>query len=158
MNHVWGCDVGTRHVAIAIPEGRTWTVHIGAEEGARRLSVAYKAIKQFAFYLAKDHPPLCIFVERPTGKHPNPSLSDMAGVVQAALYDGLVDLYSYPVTVYTIPVGTWKKQACGSGRATKEEVMTWARGQGFEPQSQDEADAVAIATAGALMTATQEVA
>jgi Holliday junction resolvasome RuvABC endonuclease subunit len=43
-----------------------------------------------------------------------------------------------------IPVGTIKKFATGRGNATKEEMIAAARSRGFDPQTDDEADALAI--------------
>jgi Holliday junction resolvasome RuvABC endonuclease subunit len=43
-----------------------------------------------------------------------------------------------------ISVGTIKKFATGKGNATKEEMIMAAKSQGFNPQTDDEADALAI--------------
>jgi Holliday junction resolvasome RuvABC endonuclease subunit len=47
-----------------------------------------------------------------------------------------------------IPVGTIKKHATGNGRATKEEMMDFARRRGFNPVDDNAADALAILLTG----------
>ena len=43
-----------------------------------------------------------------------------------------------------VPVGTWKRHACGKGNASKHEVIAAMRQRGFEPADDNEADAIAI--------------
>jgi hypothetical protein len=43
-----------------------------------------------------------------------------------------------------VPVGTWKKHACGKGNADKQAVIAAMRARGFEPADDNEADAIAI--------------
>jgi Holliday junction resolvasome RuvABC endonuclease subunit len=43
-----------------------------------------------------------------------------------------------------VPVGTWKRQACGKGNATKQDVIDAMCALGFEPADDNEADAIAI--------------
>ncbi|GHT98694.1 hypothetical protein FACS1894126_4420 [Alphaproteobacteria bacterium] len=43
-----------------------------------------------------------------------------------------------------IPVGTIKKFATGKGNASKEEMIAFAKSQGFTPVDDNEADALAI--------------
>ena len=43
-----------------------------------------------------------------------------------------------------VPVGTWKRHACGKGNASKDEVIAAMRERGFEPADDNEADAIAI--------------
>ena len=43
-----------------------------------------------------------------------------------------------------VPVGTWKRHACGKGNASKDEVLAAMRERGFEPADDNEADAIAI--------------
>jgi Holliday junction resolvasome RuvABC endonuclease subunit len=47
-----------------------------------------------------------------------------------------------------IPVGTIKKFATGNGNASKEEMIAAAKSHGFNPQTDDEADALAILLIG----------
>ena len=43
-----------------------------------------------------------------------------------------------------VPVGTWKRHACGKGNADKQAVIAAVRERGFEPADDNEADAIAI--------------
>ena len=43
-----------------------------------------------------------------------------------------------------VPVGTWKRHACGKGNADKAAVIAAVRQRGFEPADDNEADAIAI--------------
>jgi hypothetical protein len=43
-----------------------------------------------------------------------------------------------------VPVGTWKRHACGKGNADKSEVIAAMRARGFRPADDNEADAIAI--------------
>jgi hypothetical protein len=43
-----------------------------------------------------------------------------------------------------VPVGTWKRHACGKGNADKQAVIAAMRERGFEPADDNEADAIAI--------------
>ncbi len=43
-----------------------------------------------------------------------------------------------------VPVGTWKRHACGKGNADKQAVIASMRARGFEPADDNEADAIAI--------------
>ena len=43
-----------------------------------------------------------------------------------------------------VPVGTWKRYACGKGNASKDDVIAAMRARGFEPADDNEADAIAI--------------
>lgn len=43
-----------------------------------------------------------------------------------------------------VPVGTWKRHACGKGNASKDDVIAAIRERGFNPTDDNEADAIAI--------------
>jgi hypothetical protein len=43
-----------------------------------------------------------------------------------------------------VPIGIWKRHACGKGNASKDEVVAAVRKRGFEPADDNEADAIAI--------------
>ena len=78
---------------------------------------------------------------------------EVVAVVQAAIYDAVNEKAEHPVSVFTLPVPTWKKHSVGKGNATKAEVMQWANAHGYEGNHQDAADAWCIAHAGrALLT------
>lgn len=151
MTTVWGCDVSTTRVAFASTDGQTLSVEIPKLDGGERLAFARNATVKAAYDFAQAGPPLCVWVEQPTGKFPSPPLVQMVGVVTEAIYAALSGLYNHPVTIYPIAVASWKKAALGHGHATKDEVAFWAGSEGAEPANQDEADAFAIAVAGRSM-------
>lgn len=146
---VWGIDVSTRRIAFASTlSGYSASVDLPPlRPGGARLVEARKAIRSFAPVFAGSHPPLCVWLEEPTGRHPKPTLGHMVGVAIEALYSSLASLYSHPVEVFQVPVATWKKYAVGRGNADKPAVMEWARTVG-DPSNQDEADALGIAYGG----------
>lgn len=113
-----------------------------AEEG-ERLHILARQLRIYAGQLREEFPPACVFVEQPSGAHPNPPLSYAAGVVQAVLFDVL------GCPVWTITSGDWKKRTVGVGNATKQQVGAWVRKQGpGDLFDEDLCDAYAIAYAG----------
>ncbi len=109
---------------------------------------------------AKNHAPTdleAIFIERPVGKFPKRALDNATGVIQVAMIHG-VSHFHYPVSVFELSPGTWKKEALGKGNATKLDVLDWAMHNGARhgpdehglewSPTQDQADALAIARAG----------
>jgi hypothetical protein len=50
----------------------------------------------------------------------------------------------YRIPYQGVPVGTWKRHACGKGNAEKQAVIAAMRARGFEPADDNEADAIAI--------------
>ena len=82
------------------------------------------------------------------GRNVHPSSQQMVGVVLAALGNALGT-----VRLGLIAPATWKKWALGEGHgfAEKDEIMEWARLQGYDRDFPDEADALGIATAGGVI-------
>lgn len=156
MSVVWGIDVGTKRIAFGTTNGRSESVEIARGKGGERLYDARTKTWHMARELAADEPPLCVFMEAPAGNpRPHPSLIQMCGVATEAIYAALANVYRHPVTVFEIPVASWKKLALGRGNATKGDVMEWAEAAGLRPANQDEADALAIAQAGFLRVSVQ---
>lgn len=124
-------------------------------EGASRLSDVYQETYALAVRCVQQHgPPGFVFVEQPSGKNDNPSLSYAVGVTICAVYDGLLKATGSPVVVETVTSSAWKKKACGRGDIYKPKrkgepygVLRWAQANGYQGSSWDEADAWAIAEA-----------
>lgn len=153
MSFVWGVDVAVSHLSIAFADMDTDRVgvrslHTGtdAREG-ERLGLIDRQLRIWARQLAGEFPPHVIFVEQPSGRWRQPALIYAAGVVQAALFEALL------VPVWTITSGDWKKRTLGLGNATKPQVAAYAASQGWDFDSQDEADALCCAVAGAAVMA-----
>ncbi len=72
-----------------------------------------------------------------------------AGTDAAHVYGGLLATLTawcegHGIPYQGVPIGTWKRHACGKGNASKDEVIAAMRERGFEPADDNEADAIAI--------------
>ncbi len=72
-----------------------------------------------------------------------------AGTQAAHVYGGLMGtLTSWceenNIAYASVPVGTIKKSACGKGNASKQDMIDAAKALGFNPKTDDEADAIHI--------------
>ena len=71
------------------------------------------------------------------------------GVDAAHVYGGLVATLTawcehHGIPYAGVPVGTWKRDLTGKGNSDKATVMAAVRALGYTPETQDEADALAI--------------
>ena len=72
-----------------------------------------------------------------------------AGTDASHVYGGLLATLTawceeHDIPYGGVPVGTWKRHACGKGNADKAAVIAAMRARGFEPADDNEADAIAI--------------
>jgi len=156
VDPVFGLDVSTQRLALGIvgPGPRVlwhYTPLAPGPPGAVRLAGAHADALAWLGAKVTQHRPVYVVVEQPfaRGHHVHPELHYAVGVVLAALgqvmhVGGIVDLMGPPA---------WKRRALGDGHgaATKAQVMAWAREAcDYGGHVQDEADALAIATAGAI--------
>jgi hypothetical protein len=158
----WGVDPSTVRTAVACVSRDSggqlvrWarTCPYPALEGAARLSAVYAMTRDWVRRLAPPGPyrPGAVFVEQPSGKQDNPNLSYAVGVILAAVFDGLYDAHGRPTWLETVSSARWKKVACGRGNIYKPKrggdeygVLTWARANGYDGDSWDEADAFGVA-------------
>lgn len=65
------------------------------------------------------------------------TLVQLGGVVEQAADERRVP-------VGTVAISSWKKELTGHGSASKQDVMSVIRSRGWEPKSQDEADAIGV--------------
>lgn len=156
----WGVDPGVRRVAVAFvaSDGRRGarTASFPDLSGGARLEAIWTETARICVDLVEGGWPLpgVVWVEQPSGKQPNPALSYAVGVIQGAVYMGL-SAVAGDVRVETVASSSWKKLACGRGDIWKPKagdtrqygVLTWARANGYEGWSYDEADALGIAEA-----------
>jgi Holliday junction resolvasome RuvABC endonuclease subunit len=149
--HVWAVDPALARLAFAFADVDSSAVAVETlvtrtteREGAR-LGLLDRQLRIYARQAAGRFPPACVWVEQPSGRFPKPQLSYAVGVVQAALFETLA------CPVWTITSGAWKRRTVGVGNATKPQVRAWVDRLGVDVDSQDEADAVAIACAGRAM-------
>ena len=155
MVHHWGVDPSTQRIAIASGD-RVQTHSFPRTDGLARLADIYDSTKEFAQDVAYACPPGFILVEQPSGQNPNLELVYAVGVIIAALQEACPG-----VRIETMPPMSWKKLATGRGNLSKinpdtkkvwrdrEEygVLKWARANGYQGMSWDEADALGIAEA-----------
>ena len=161
MGSVIGIDPGVRAPAFAIwPSCEAWRIEISGE-GADRLCSLYAAAHDWAA-LSAPHDLEAVFIERPFGRFAKAALDQACGVLQVAILHGLDEQFPHPVSLFELSTGTWKKHALGYGNAKKDDVFFWAlekRGEeATEEITQDEADALAIACAGARLLEAGEAA
>lgn len=151
---VWGVDVASERLDLAfVHRGGAFQInHVAVPpklKGAARLAALHACVGQFTHVMRAFCPPLIVYVERPTGQHPNPALDHAAGVAQAAIYDALYGYYPHPVDVQLVAISDWKKKIGLSGNAGKPEVAAWAAALGWGG-CQDGADALGVAACAAL--------
>lgn len=146
---VWGADVSTKGMALAIVGGEnplTLTIPFADKaRGAKRLADAHVRLHQWLPDYLRWGDPDAVFVEQPFGKFPKASLEQMVGVVLCAFGQ----VVSAPVV--ELPVARWKALSVGKGNATKAEVLDWAHSLGYRGASEDEADALGVAVAGVFL-------
>lgn len=165
---IWGIDPSTKRIALARLEpdvgGTRLTVDTlplaQPKEPAQRLARAHAALPQL-FGSWREHmeagtAPSHVYVEQPfatvfKGKpRVHPQSYFMVGIVLAVLAQEL-----YDTRVCLIDPPSWKCRALGKGHghAKKPEILEWAKGRGYAGESEDEADAIGIAVAGAILSA-----
>jgi Holliday junction resolvasome RuvABC endonuclease subunit len=151
---VWGIDPALSRFAFAfaaldanIVEVESLSTHNDARDG-ERFALLDRHLRTYAREAARWYPPAVVWVEQPSGHWRIPQLSYAVGVAQAALFEAL------GVPVWLISSGAWKRRAVGNGAASKPQVRAWVERLGVGVDSQDEADAVAIAVAGRTMLTT----
>jgi Holliday junction resolvasome RuvABC endonuclease subunit len=149
--YVWGVDPGLRCIAVAFADVdsdavsvRTLVTRTEEREGAR-FGLLDRQLRIAARQWAGSFPPPCCWIEQPSGRFSNLQLSYAVGVIQAALFETLA------CPVWTVPSSAWKRRTCGRGNATKDDVRAWVERRGIVFDAQDEADAIAIASAGRAM-------
>jgi hypothetical protein len=155
----WGIDPSTQRIALAGVDKRgVWSRELpfAPHDGAERLHGIYEATRKMVVSVATCVPwPGVVWVEQASGSSRNLPLEYAVGVIQAAVFAGLLDVCGRAVKVETVASASWKKIACGRGNIYKPkrgdaheyEVLSWARANGYEGRSWDQADARGIAVA-----------
>jgi hypothetical protein len=156
----WGVDPSTQRIALAGVDGRgVWSRELPfapLRDGVERLNAIYEATRKMIVGVATCVPwPGVVWVEQASGSSRNLPLEYAVGVIQAAVFAGLLDVCGRAVRVEAVASASWKKIACGHGDiykpkrgdAREYEVLSWARANGYEGRSWDQADARGIAVA-----------
>lgn len=162
-----GVDPGTTRVALAACwEGETvergvWSASFQRMDGGARLAGIWRVTCRLAESAARSLAeegvaPGVALVEMPAGKQANPALSYATGVIQAAVFEGVMRATTRGVRIEDCSSSWWKKLSTGFGGHRKPKpsddpesygVMRWARSVGYQGHSWDEADALGIAEA-----------
>lgn len=155
--YVWGIDPAVGKVAFAFASLGDDSIVVETlitandEREGKRLGWLDRQVRIYARQIASTYPPAVVWVEQPSGRFPNLPLTYAVGVIQAALFEAL------EVPVWSVTSGMWKKTALGYGNASKAQVSAWvANDLRLDANSQDEADACAIAWAGRDMFVRRE--
>lgn len=154
----WGVDPSTLRIAIA-SEGRVQTHSFPRTEGLARLGDIYQSTVDFAMDFADGRLPGFILIEQPSGKTINLELTYAVGVIIAALCEAMPG-----ARIETVVSSSWKRIACGRGDIYKPKkgddweygVLRWARENGYQGSSWDEADALGIAEAARRLVTLEE--
>lgn len=158
MGAHWGVDPSTLRIAVACGS-RVQTHSFPRTEGLARLNDIYESTVAFMEDLVSWPIPGFVLVEQPSGKTINLELVYAVGVVIAAMEAVL------PGTHFeTVTSSSWKRVACGRGDIYKPRkgdgweygVLRWARENGYEGSSWDEADALGIAEAARRLVTLEE--
>ena len=137
------------------PECNTWQLKVSGDGAARLARLYFQTATWMLEHCPGDLD--AVFIERPVGRFPKRALDHACGVIQAAVVRTAEELFDHPVSVFEVSPGAWKKTIGLGGAAKKPDVAEWAvdawqeKEPGVRSFTQDEADALAIAAAGAAM-------
>ena len=176
---VWGLDPSTVRLSACVLHPRlrppdeephvavVWRTQSYSRAGAEQSQLARGLGDLLRFFTKlRDEfgRPAAIYLEQPFAgsDKPNPKTGKVhRPPVVSYYYVALVlcalgHLFAEP-EVQMVGATTWKSKALGTGHgfADKPEVMRWAQGVGYTGNLQDEADAIGIATAGAVILTSQ---
>lgn len=168
---VWGLDPSTLRLSACVLQARdgfplgqfAWHTQSYSRAGAEQTQLARGLGELLRFFakLRDDYGrPHGIYLEQPFAgsDKPNPKTGKVhRPPVVSYYYVALVlcalgHLFAEP-EVQMIGPSTWKSKAMGTGQgfADKHEIFRWAQSVGYTGALQDEADAIGIATAGAVL-------
>lgn len=154
----FGIDYSTAavHVAAVAPREHPKTLtrtfkDKGMNPGQRAHRLGQET-RQALSRLADTAPCQHIYVEQPFG-NVKPQLQWACGAILAACHEFAIH-YEEHIPIWMANPASWKKDVLGSGKAKKELSMTWVAERFPDlsgvPFTQDEADAICIATYGLL--------
>lgn len=140
---MWGIDISPTRIAIAVyrPDGYRWSETTKLNVNGRQYDRIREALRSCE---STNGEPEHICIEQPA--LPFVKATFMAGAVCARLEDAIFGIFPHAIIRWMQP-SEWRKWAGLSGRASKEEVLDFARNVGFAPADQDQADAGVVALA-----------
>lgn len=147
LGQTWGLDPGTAALALGVHNGvgyRTTSVGLPRNtDPLRRLAASLPVAQQFLERVAHEYgQPSLVVIEQPAGTGHNVHPATWYATAMTAM--ATANAVECPIHMVGPP--SWKMEALGkgSGHANKARVFAWARVQGWQGSSQDEADAVGI--------------
>jgi Holliday junction resolvasome RuvABC endonuclease subunit len=157
---IWGIDPSSVRVSLAILSGgpKLDVTTVVFSQAIKSRSVRFgdaleRQVDRFEEWCNGGYLPDVVYLEEPyiprdRENRGEPTHLFMYGVTLAALGKVCDD-----VPLVEVPPQTWKAKALGQGhgRAEKPEIMRWAQRLGYEGRSQDEADAIGVCVAGAVL-------
>lgn len=148
-------DLGTR-TGIAIADERVvldlthWDLDKPAGSSHRRKFRGFRdRLKRKLHEIAGRDPEIVIFYEKALGHYPGSTAAQIWGA-----WWGILECLAgdYGLETYAFPAATIKKAAAGHGRTDKDGVRQMMRNFGYRPDTDDEADALAILYTGLVHT------
>ena len=145
---VWGFDVSTRRISMGVlsPAGSVAVRTLSIEQDVPHRRLGH-ALREVIPWLRVPDAPALVGVEQPFGasmSRVDPQSFYMVGIVLAAI--GVVAPAATEVLM--LPPQSWKSRSVGHGRASKLEVLEWAkREHGYTGSLEDEADAIGVTIA-----------
>ena len=145
---VWGFDVSTRRISMGVlsADGSVAARTLSIEQDVPHKRLGH-ALREVIPWLRIPDAPALVGVEQPFGasmSRVDPQSFYMVGVLLAAL--GVI--VPAGVEVLMLPPQSWKSRSVGHGRASKLEVLEWARSEhGYTGSLEDEADAIGVTIA-----------
>jgi Holliday junction resolvasome RuvABC endonuclease subunit len=112
----------------ALSDAHTWAPHAAAWQ-----------LQQCVANAMSEYRPDAVVIERPFGASA-PTVIEAAGLSMVAS----VAVYAHDVEPDFMAVSTIRKAVCGTGRATKRDVVAEIKRRGFAVANDHEADAVAL--------------
>lgn len=140
MKQTLALDLGTKtgwasRCGKRVESGTLDLAKLAKKQGTTRYGALWKALHTFG--LASGDTVAFEDVRRHLGTRAAHVYGGLKAIVETAACDIGCD-------IIPVPVGTIKKHATGNGAAKKDAMMNAARKRGFEPQDDNEADALAL--------------
>lgn len=150
MTYIYGIDPGGSAAHFAVINTQTGQYQTNSVQWGtkgiglgRHLMECHAHVSTFTAALAEAFPPVFVAMEQPTGRFRNPRLEYATGVTAAAVGTVLA------LPVNFVAVKAWRQAIGVGGGASKDAVLAWARGQGWDTDTVDQAEALGIAVSGA---------
>jgi Holliday junction resolvasome RuvABC endonuclease subunit len=149
MSVIVGVDLSTQSCGLAV-------LHDGVLQASWQLEVRddrpWHRLYAMAMHLAEHFPPRPTLVVFEALRLFHAGRISLAALRDLGRLQGIVGLYAHQRGAQALEVAVqhWRKAVLGDGRATKEDVVRWARALAQRDVATDEAEAIALAYYGYL--------